>query len=174
MSKSTFTVHQITFAAVVAAAYAVLSYFAALFSVAYGPIQCRFSEALCVLPFFFPAATPGLFIGCLIANLLSPYGALDIIFGSLATLIAALLTARCRNKWLAPAPPVLCNALIVGAVIAIQQTGFTAAFGPAFAYNAFTVGFGELISCYVLGALLMAALPRIRGLRRYMRPALQA
>ena len=95
MSKSRFTVQQITFAAVVAAAYAVLSYFAALFSVAYGPIQCRFSEALCVLPFFFPAATPGLFIGCLIANLLSPYGALDlslihIYIGATASYLASL------------------------------------------------------------------------------------
>ncbi|MBU5626149.1 QueT transporter family protein [Oscillibacter sp. MSJ-2] len=170
MSKSRFTVQQITFAAVVAAAYAVLSYFAALFSVAYGPIQCRFSEALCVLPFFFPAATPGLFIGCLIANLLSPYGALDIIFGSLATLLAAVLTSRCRQKWLAPLPPVLCNALIVGAVIAFQQTSGGGSFAAAFLYNAATVGLGELISCYVLGSALLGVLPRIHGLAPYMRP----
>ena len=90
MSKSRFSVHQLALSGIIAALYAVMAYFASVFGVAYGPIQCRFSEALCVLPFFFPEATPGLFIGCLVANLLSPYGVLDIVFGSLATLLAAL------------------------------------------------------------------------------------
>ena len=160
MSNSKFTVRQLTFAAVVAALYAVMSYFAAIFGVAYGPIQCRFSEALCVLPFLFPAATPGLFIGCLVANLLSPYGALDIIFGSLATLLAAMMTQRCTHKWLAPLPPVLCNALIVGAVIAYEQTGFSAAFASLWAYNGLTVGLGEAAVCFGLGAPLLKLLQR--------------
>ena len=169
MSNSKFTVRQLTFAAVVAALYAVMSYFAAIFGVAYGPIQCRFSEALCVLPFLFPAATPGLFIGCLVANLLSPYGALDIIFGSLATLLAAMMTQRCTHKWLAPLPPVLCNALIVGAVIAYEQVaGGEGAFLAAFAYNAVTVGIGELLSCYVLGGVLLTVLPKVGALRSVM------
>ena len=93
-----------------------------------GVVQCRFSEALCVLPFFFPETVWGLFAGCLITNILSPYGLLDLIVGSLATLIAALLTARCRKKWLAPLPPVVLNTLLVGAVIAYEETGLTAAF----------------------------------------------
>ena len=70
---------QLTLAALTAAAYAVLSYFGSIFGITYGPIQCRFSEALCVLPFFLPETAWGLGVGCLIANLLSPYGVLDIV-----------------------------------------------------------------------------------------------
>lgn len=168
MSNSRFTTHQLATAGVIAALYAVLAYFASIFGIAYGPIQCRFSEALCVLPFLFPAATPGLFVGCLVANLLSPYGALDIIFGSLATLLAAVWTQRTHHKWLAPLPPVLCNAVIVGAVISFQETGFTGAFAGAFAYNAVTVGVGEAIACYVLGGVLLTVLPKVPALRRQM------
>lgn len=168
MSNSRFTTRQLATAGVIAALYAVLAYFASIFGIAYGPIQCRFSEALCVLPFLFPAATPGLFVGCLVANLLSPYGALDIIFGSLATLLAAVWTQHTHHKWLAPLPPVLCNAVIVGAVISFQQTGFTGAFAGAFAYNAVTVGVGEAIACYVLGGVLLTVLPKVPALRRQM------
>lgn len=168
MSNSRFTTHQLATAGVIAALYAVLAYFASIFGIAYGPIQCRFSEALCVLPFLFPAATPGLFVGCLVANLLSPYGALDIIFGSLATLLAAVWTQHTHHKWLAPLPPVLCNAVIVGAVISSQQTGFTGAFAGAFVYNAVTVGVGEAIACYVLGGVLLTVLPKVPALRRQM------
>ena len=168
MSNSRFTTHQLATAGVIAALYAVLAYFASIFGIAYGPIQCRFSEALCVLPFLFPAATPGLFVGCLVANLLSPYGALDIIFGSLATLLAAVWTQHTHHKWLAPLPPVLCNAVIVGAVISFQETGFTGAFAGAFAHNAVTVGVGEAIACYVLGGVLLTVLPKVPALRRQM------
>ena len=168
MSNTRFTTHQLATAGVIAALYAVLAYFASIFGIAYGPIQCRFSEALCVLPFLFPAATPGLFVGCLVANLLSPYGALDIIFGSLATLLAAVWTQHTHHKWLAPLPPVLCNAVIVGAVISFQETGFTGAFAGAFAYNAVTVGVGEAIACYVLGGVLLTVLPKVPALRRQM------
>lgn len=168
MSNSRFTTHQLATAGVIAALYAVLAYFASIFGIAYGPIQCRFSEALCVLPFLFPAATPGLFVGCLVANLLSPYGALDIIFGSLATLLAAVWTQHTHHKWLAPLPPVLCNAVIVGAVISFQQTGFIGAFAGAFVYNAVTVGVGEAIACYVLGGVLLTVLPKVPALRRQM------
>ena len=168
MSNSRFTTHQLATAGVIAALYAVLAYFASIFGIAYGPIQCRFSEALCVLPFLFPAATPGLFVGCLVANLLSPYGALDIIFGSLATLLAAVWTQHTHHKWLAPLPPVLCNAVSVGAVISFQQTGFTGAFAGAFVYNAVTVGVGEAIACYVLGGVLLTVLPKVPALRRQM------
>ena len=167
-SSRPFTVRDMALAGIIAALYAVLSYFAAVFGVAFGPIQVRFSEALCVLPFFFPAATPGLFIGCLVANLLSPYGALDILFGSLATLLAALWTRHTRRKWLAPLPPVICNAVIIPVVIAWQTTpAFTSAFLSAIAYNALTIGIGELISCYVLGGLLLTHLPKIPALKRY-------
>ena len=146
-------------AGIIAALYAVMSYFSSVFGIAYGPIQCRFAEALCVLSFLTPAAVPGLFLGCLVSNLLSPYGALDIIFGSLATLLAALWTQRCRRKWMAPLPPVICNAVIVGAVITVQQVSGELFWGT-FAYNALTVGLGEALSCYVLGGLLLSQLPK--------------
>ena len=91
--------------------------------------------------------------------------ALDVVFGSMATLLACLWTSRMTSRWLAPLPPVLCNAVIVGAEIAWFETGFTSAFWPAYAFNAFTVGFGELLACYILGSVLLAALPRVSFFR---------
>ena len=167
---SRFTTRQLATAGIIAALYTVLSLFANVFGVAYGPIQCRFSEALTVLPFFLPEAVPGLFIGGLVTNLMSTVGPLDIIFGSLATLLAALWTRKMPSKWLAPLPPVLCNAVIIGAMIAWYEAGFTAAFPGLFAYNAFTVGLGEAIACYVLGLLLLQLLPRIPGFQARLSP----
>jgi len=168
MRKSRFSPRDLAIAGIIAALYAVLSYFSSVFGIAFGPVQCRFSEALCVLPFLTPAAVPGLFVGCLVSNLLSPYGALDIVFGSLATLLAALWTAKVRRPWLTPLPPVVCNALLVGAVITIQQTGAELFLG-AFAYNAITVGLGEALACYVLGGLLLKVLSRNTALKRYLK-----
>ena len=156
-----FTTRDLTLAALVAALYAVLSYFGNIFGLTYGPVQCRFAEALCVLPFLFPATVPGLFIGCLLTNLMSTVGPLDVVFGSLATLLAALWTARMPSRALAPLPPVVCNGVIVGAMIAWYEVGFTSGFWAAFAFNGLTVALGELIACYVLGSLLLAVLPRI-------------
>lgn len=155
-----FTTRQITAAALTAALYVGLSYLANTFGLAYGPVQFRFSEALTVLPFLSPITAWGLFIGCVISNILSPYGVLDLIVGSAATLIAGLLTARCRSKWLAPLPPVICNCLLVGAMLAYYEAGFSGAFWGVFAYNAATVALGELAVCYVLGIPLLAALKR--------------
>lgn len=151
------SVRNMAFAAVIAAVYAVLT--VVLPIPQYGAVQIRFAEALTVLPFFFPAVTSGLFVGCVIANLFSPFP-LDIIFGSLATLLACLWTRRMPNRWLAPLPPVLCNAVIVGFEIAWATTGFTSAFWPAFGLNALTVGLGELIACYGLGLPLLGAITR--------------
>ena len=92
----------------------------------------------------------GLGVGCLIANLLSPYGVLDIVVGSAATLLAALLTARCQKKWLAPLPPVIANTVLIGLVLAYEQAGTSAAFWPTYAFNALTVGLGEAVAA-VLG-----------------------
>ena len=160
-----FSVKNLTLAAMVAALYAVMSYFAHIFGLAYGPVQFRFAEALTVLPFLFPAAAPGLFVGCLIANLLSPYGALDIVFGSLATLLAALWTMKMPGKWLAPLPPVICNVVIVSGVIAFQEARTGAAFLAAYLFNAVTIGLGEAVVCYGLGLLLLRTLPNIKALR---------
>lgn len=167
MQKS-YSLRGLTLAAILAAVYAVLTI--TLPIPQYGAVQLRLAEALTVLPFFFPAATPGLFVGCILANLVSPYP-LDIVCGSAATLLAALWTQRMPNRWLAPLPPVLCNAVIVGAEIAWFEGGFTPAFWPAYAFNALTVGLGELLACYVLGEVLISVLPRVTALRPLMSPA---
>ena len=150
--KSKPDIRQITFAALVGALYVTLCYFGNIFGLSFGIFQCRFAEALTVLPFLCPTATWGLFAGCILSNIISPYGLPDLIFGSLATLIAGLLTARCKSKWLAPLPPVICNALIVGALLAWSETGFTAV----------SVGGAELLVCYVLGIPLLELLDRTK------------
>lgn len=157
MSK--FSTRELTLAAVLAAAYAALTMLLPIPQ--YGPIQFRLAEALTVLPFLCPAAAPGLFIGCLIANILSPYGLLDMVVGSAATLLACLLTMRVTNRSLAPLPPVLCNAILVGATIAYAEVGLGAGFWTAYALNALSVAVGELVVCYGLGIPLLTALDRV-------------
>ena len=158
-----FTIRDLTLAALIAAVYAAVT----MLLPAYGEIQLRVSEAMTVLPFLFPAAIPGLAVGCFIVNLFSPYP-LDILFGTLATLLACLMTRHMPNRWLAPLPPVLCNALIVGAEIAWYATGFGPGFWTAYAFNIVTVGLAELIACFVLGELLLTVLPRVPVLRPYI------
>ena len=153
---------------VIAAAYAALTLVASAMNLAYGPVQFRFSEALTVLPFLFPGTWPGLFVGCLVANLLSPYGPIDIVIGSLATLLAAIWTEKVDRPWLAPLPPVLCNMVLVGGMLAWYEVGFTAQFAALFAVNALWVGIGEAVVCYVLGLLLIRAVPNVSYLLRYV------
>ena len=148
-------------AAVIAAAYAALAWISNFFGLAFPAIQFRLSEALCVLPCRDrKAAIPGLAVGCLITNLLSPYGLLDLVVGTLATLLAAVWSGRCRSAWTAAVPPVVCNAVIVGAMLAWESTGISAAFAGLFAYNALTVGIGEAAVCFLLGAPLLRALEK--------------
>ena len=149
-------------AAVIAAAYAALAWISNFFGLAFPAIQFRLSEALCVLPCRDrKAAIPGLAVGCLITNLLSPYGLLDLVVGTLATLLAAVWSGRCRSAWTAAVPPVVCNAVIVGAMLAWESTGFSAAFAGLFAYNALTVGIGEAAVCFLLGVPLLRALEKL-------------
>lgn len=161
---------QLTGAAMVGGAYITLSLLGSIFGFSFGPIQCRFAEALCVLPFLFPETAWGLFVGCLVSNLLSPYGLLDLIVGALATLLAALLTARCPSRYLAPLPPVLLNGILVGGIIAFEQTGFSHAFAAAYWFNACSIAVGEAIACYGLGLLLLWRLPRIPSFRDRISP----
>lgn len=154
-------------AAAIAALYVTLTYLAGILNLAYGPIQFRFSEALTVLPFLLPEAVPGLFVGCIVSNIISPYGALDLVVGSAATLLAALWTAKCRSRFLAPLPPVLCNAVLVGAMLGWYETGFGMGFPLAFAYNAATVGLGELAVCYALGLPLLKILESRGVIQRF-------
>ncbi|MEG1858521.1 MAG: QueT transporter family protein [Pseudoflavonifractor sp.] len=155
-----FSVRDLTLAAMVAALYAALTL--ALPGPSFGFTQLRLAEALTVLPFLFPAAAPGLLVGCLIANLISPYGLVDIICGTAATGLAAFLTLKMPNRWLAPLPPVLCNAVIVGGMLAWYEAGFGPNFLPLFAVTSAGVGLGELAACYVLGMFLLVALPKVK------------
>ena len=131
-------------AAVIAALYVVLTYVFSAF--ASGVIQVRVSEALTILPAFTPAAIPGLVIGCLLSNTLTGCVLLDIIFGSVATLIGALGSyALRRHTWLVPIPPIVSNMIIVPFVLRYAY-GAT----DAFPFMIATVGAGEIISCYLL------------------------
>lgn len=142
--------------ALVAALYVVLTWLCALVGLDKGVIQLRLSEALCVLPAFTGAAVPGLFVGCLLANLLTGSALPDVVFGSLATLIGALGAYLLRRrKWLVPLPTVLANTLIIPFVLRF-------AYGAegTIPYFMLTVGAGEVISAYICGMLLYAALSR--------------
>lgn len=142
-------------AAVIAALYVVLTYVFSAF--ASGVIQVRVSEALTILPAFTPAAIPGLVIGCLLSNTLTGCVLLDIIFGSVATLIGALGSyALRRHTWLVPIPPIVSNMIIVPFVLRYAY-GAT----DAFPFMIATVGAGEIISCYLLGMLLYGALKKV-------------
>ena len=152
-------------AGLIAALYAVTTYFCALWGLAYGEVQFRLSEALTILPLFTPAASPGLAIGCLIANLGSPMGLVDIVCGTAATLIAAIAVwavrrVRIKNiPWLAPLFPVLANAIVVGLEISwFMPEGLSWA---GFAAAAVSVGLGELVVCYGLGLPLSIVLDRL-------------
>ena len=158
MKQNNKSILFLTQAAVIAALYVVLTFIASTFGLSSGVIQVRFSEALTVLPYFTPAAVPGLFIGCLLANLLTGAALPDIIFGSLATLIGAVLTKKLRKyQWLAPIPPILANVLIIPFVLL-----FAYGIKPLW-FSFVTVAIGEIISCGILGMLLLLTLRKYMG-----------
>ncbi|MEA4922826.1 MAG: QueT transporter family protein [Eubacteriaceae bacterium] len=146
-------------AAIIAAIYAVITI--VLSPISYGPMQIRVSEALTILPVFTSAGIPGLFVGCIISNLMGPYGLVDIVCGSAATLIAAFFTYKLRNKpVLAPLPPVIANGIIIGAELhyAYGVPGLWACMG--------WVALGELLACYALGFPLIKLLQKYKGIFR--------
>ncbi|MCI5545988.1 MAG: QueT transporter family protein [Clostridiales bacterium] len=144
----------ITRAAVIAAIYCALTLL--LRPISYGEVQLRVSEALTILPVLTPAAVPGLFIGCLLANLLGGSTVIDIVFGSLATLGAALVTRKLRNKpALAALAPVLFNAVIIGLVL----SGLSDMPLPLIML---WIGLGEAAACYALGLPLLYMLKRAK------------
>jgi len=138
-------------AALIAAAYALLVIFFAPLS--YGPVQVRIAEALTLLPWLWIEAIPGLFLGCVIANLFGGFGLVDVIFGGAATLFAAILTRLMPNRFFAALPPVVVNALVVGGYLAYLTE-------VSFPFAAMYVGVGQAIACYALGLPLLAALER--------------
>ncbi len=140
--------------ALIAAAYTVLTIFSNMFGLASGVIQIRLSEALTVLPVFTPAAVPGLFAGCIISNILTGCSPLDVIFGSIATLIGAGGTYLLRNhRIFASIPPIAANTLIVPWILSLVYS-----FEGSMIYFTVTVFAGELISAGILGQLLRKAL----------------
>lgn len=159
----------IAHAAIIAALYVVLTEAAAALGLASSAIQIRFSEALTILPVFTPAAIPGLFAGCILANLLTGCVPLDVLFGSIATLLGACGTYYITHykksdrtpgsvlspwqKWFAPLPPIVANTLIVPFVLA-----YVYHLEGTIPYLMLTVGIGEVISCGILGLLLMQVL----------------
>lgn len=153
----------ITMGAAIAALYVVLTLIANAFGLANYAIQVRFSEALTVLPYFTPVAIPGLFAGCIISNILTGAMPLDVIFGSLATLIGAIGTNMLKKhfpktKWLAPIPPIVANSLVVPFVLA-----YVYKFEGSIPYFMLTVGIGEVISCGILGMILLFSLEKYKS-----------
>ncbi len=153
--------------AMIAAIYAAATYFSAVLGIAYNAIQFRFSEALTILAVFTPAAIPGLTVGCILGNISSPFGIWDIVFGSAATLLAAICARKLRNIKFKGLPllsvlmPVIFNAIIVGAEItflfptdAPSLTAFTVA--------ALEVGAGEAVVCLAGGIPLYFAIQKSR------------
>lgn len=150
--------YDLAYAAAIAAIYTVLTM--AFAPISFGPVQFRISEALCILPFFTPAAVPGVFIGCLLSNLFCGAAALDVVFGSLATLIGAIGSYLLRkNRWLVCIPPIVANTVIIPWVLRF-------AYGSAdmIWYAMITVGIGEILAVGVLGNLLLGILEKYKNL----------
>ena len=141
-------------AAAIAAVYTVLTLVFAPISYGESMIQVRISEMLTVLPFYTPAAIPGLFVGVVISNLFSPVGAIDVVLGSLATLLAAWLSYKMPGRWLVPIPPILVNGLVVGGML-----HYVYHFPLLLSIISLTVG--QVVSCYILGGFLMIALDKV-------------
>ena len=157
MKSQNKSVYFMTHAAAVAAIYIVLTM--VFQPISFGPVQFRVSEALCILPFFTPAAVPGLFVGCLLSNLFCGAAALDVIFGSLATLIGAVGSYLLRhNRWAVCVPPIMANTIIIPWVLRY-------AYGSAdlIPVAMVTVGAGEILAIGVLGNALLAALLPVRN-----------
>ncbi|MBB6217257.1 putative membrane protein [Anaerosolibacter carboniphilus] len=139
--------------ALIAAIYAVLTVAFAPWS--YGPVQVRIAEALTILPAFTPAAIPGLFVGCILANIFGGNGMIDIVFGSLATLLAAFLSYKASKKWLVPIPPIVVNGIVVGFILNyLYQMPLVATMG--------WVALGQFVACYGLGYPLMMGLEKYK------------
>ena len=169
MKTNQLSVARLVRCAVIAAVYVVLCLALAPFS--YGAVQVRIAEALCLLPVFGAEYIVGVTLGCFLANLLGST-VIDVVFGTLATLLACLVTYKLRNlrvKGLAiPAslPPVVFNMLIVGAFEITFFFSDTAPTAALAAFNAVAVGIGEIISCTIVGVALVKLVESNEGLKR--------
>ena len=162
-TKNSRDVRRMTRGALIASLYVALTYVASIFGLSSGVIQFRISEALTILPVFMPEAIPGLFIGCIISNLMTPaVHPLDILCGSIATLIGAVLTYLLRRvpqgmKWVATLPPILANAIIVPFVLM-----FAYGVPGSYFYFMLTVFIGEAVCAGIGGTVLYFALRRVK------------
>ena len=151
---------------ITAAAYVILTLFSNMFGLAFGSVQFRISEALCILPVFFPSSIAGLTLGCIISNFFSPINILDVVFGSAATLAAAILCRLWRNvrfrsvPILSPLPAVVINAVVVGLEIMIFTPGESGGL-TAFLIIAAEVALGQFVCCYGGGILLFLCLKKL-------------
>jgi len=147
--------------AVLAGLYAALTILPPFSSISYGPVQVRVSEGLTVLPFLSADYAWGLFVGCIVANLGSPFLVYDLTLGALATLVAAFLTSRAKTPALAPLPPVVVNALVVSWYVSRLSN-------LPYAPTALYIALGEVAACYGLGYPLLAYLLRNQKLREFL------
>lgn len=163
---------RVTRAAVIAAMYVVLTFLSSVFGLAYGSVQFRLSEVLTILPLFTADAIPGLAVGCLLANIQSSLGAVDMIFGTGATLIAAILTRALRGVKIRSLPllsmsmPVLINAVVVAVELSFFIPDAAGASGLLFSF--LTVGGGEAAVCYILGIPFYFCISKQPALRRVL------
>lgn len=166
MNNSKGAARQIVTAALIAAAYVALTYISSALGIAYGSVQFRLSEALMVLPLFTPAAVSGLTIGCLIGNLGSPFGMLDIILGTLATFLASILVrflGKAFGKsapFISILPPVIFNALIVGLELAVFSP--EGSYMAVFLLSAAQIALGEAVVYIVLGIPICFVIKRYK------------
>ncbi len=154
----------VTKAGIIAALYVVLTWVSSVFGLSSGVIQCRLSEALCILPIFTPAAIPGVTIGCVISNLLFSGSIFDITLGSLATLVGAVgahLLRKGKLRYLASFPTVIANAVTVPFILILMGID------ELYWYIALTVAIGEIISCTVIGGILVKYLEK-SGLEKHL------
>lgn len=157
-------INYIARAALVAALYVALTHLSNVLCLASGAIQIRFSEALCILPFFMPSAIPGLFVGCIIANLTTGAVVWDILFGSLATLIGAFFASKLKNKYLIPIPTVIANTIIVPIIVLFCYTDKSLWTVPTYLIGVAGVFAGEIISAYIFGIILFSALNKHKNI----------
>ena len=144
------TTKQIALSGVVAGLYAAITILTASF--AYGNIQFRIADAMCLLVCIEPSLTIGLTLGCLIANIFSTVSVLDIVIGTAATLLGCLLTIQVKKTWILPIPTILANAVMVGAMLAFVYT--PESFWQGFAIMGAEVAAGEIVVLYLLGVPL--------------------
>ena len=159
MKKST----TLTYGALIASIYVILTLLSQMAGLASGPIQIRISEALCILPLFTPAAIPGLFAGCIISDLITGCAPWDVIFGSLATLLGALGTYGLRKfNYISLLPPIIANTLILPFILSMVYS-----FDGSLIYFAVTIFAGEFISVGILGTFLRKSLEKYKGAIRW-------